>query len=255
MKLIRFSVAATVFLGLCGGAHSQVLTGNLLLRQPLAFGNGAANQIFPDYPTYSTGMGSLVTVGGGGWSISNIQVFQIASPVEVNSWYGNVNQAILTVSLQSSGAPNASVDPTIVNSGAAIVYSGFVTVGLDEGLDNSRGTNQSFRMTADTSGISQLQALGPGSYVFSLVPRVAYDTYGQTYTGWAADLGPNDYIRNPGGGYGLHIGTSWGTVSAAFQTVNGIEWGIGINGSPVPEPASIAFLGLGLLAVLRRRRR
>lgn len=247
--------AATLAVSVC--AQAQLLQGNLLLRQTAATNLGMVNQVFSDFPTFSTGMGSMVTTPVA-WNISDIQIFQIGSTAAVNTWFGNVNQATLNVSRQTAGAPDASVDPTSsTNSGASIVYSGLVSVVLDEGTANALGANQSFRMTAATGAITQLQGLPAGNYVFSLAGNAPFGTLGQTFTGAANLTGTDDYVRNTGGGFALPSTTNWGTLFSDFSTsgaVQGTQWGIGINGAVVPEPASLAALGLGALALIRRRR-
>jgi hypothetical protein len=256
MRFIRLGVAVISAAALAGGASAQLLTGNLLLRQTVETNSGYVNQVFPDFPAFSTGMGSLVTVGGAGWAISNIQVFQVGSPTATNAWFGNVNQANLTVSRQVSGAPDPAVDPAVVGSGGNIVYSAVVGVTLDEAMTVNGVANQSFRMTANTGSITQLQSLAAGNYVFSLVGIASFGNFGQSFTAQATAVGTDDYMRNAGGGFGLPSGTAWGTLATeGFGAAAGTQWGIGINGSPVPEPASMAVLGLGALALLRRRRR
>src|SRR4051812_33554477 len=118
MRVFRLSVVVVSASALVGAASAQLLTGNLLLRQTSSTNDGYVNQIIPDagLETFSTGMGSLFTVGGAGWNISNVQVFAVAGG-NANSWFGNVNQAQLTLSRQVSGAPDPSVDPCTVGTG------------------------------------------------------------------------------------------------------------------------------------------
>lgn len=255
MKSKRIGVLAFGMILSAGMAQAQ-LVGNLLLRDSAFTNAGFVNQVFGDFPTYSTGMGSMVSTSEG-WNVSDIQVLQIGSSTvgNVNTWYGNVNSAVLNVTRQVAGAPDASVDPTVgTNAGANVVYSGVVSVVLDNGTANVNGDNQSFRMVADTSGIAELQGLAAGDYVFSLAGMADFGLYGQTFTGEATATGSGDYVRNPGGSFALPIGTGWGKVETAFGRPAGSQWGIGINGSVVPEPASLAVLGLGALVLLRRKR-
>src|SRR5579862_6057486 len=104
VRMRSYRIGLVVVGGLMAGAASaQLLTGNLLLRQTLATNAGFVNQIFSDFPTFSTGMGSEVTTTAA-WNISNIQVFQIGSNTSgsTNTWFGNVNTATLTVSTQTA---------------------------------------------------------------------------------------------------------------------------------------------------------
>lgn len=241
-------------------AHAQ-LEGNLLLRQVPPAGQprwsninrviGAAVQV-----SQSTGMGTLVTVGGGGWNISNIQLYQIGFPG--NTWFGNVNRAMLTVSRLTGAEPDASHDPTGASVGSNIVYSG--QVGVTEDLPSGLY----FRLIANTANVAPLQGLLPGNYVFSLTPFD--DLHGNAFTVRADNAQQDGYIRNTQGGFGWWWGnpqqdaTAWSTIKNVFTSNSPHEhedWGIGINGSvvPVPEPATCAVLGLGALAVIRRRRK
>ena len=259
MKLRRYRCAllGTLVLAFHASAHAQ-LTGNLLLRQASFSGRGYVNQVFSDLPAQSTGMGAMIT-STQTWNIANIQTLQLqgASP---NNWWGNVNTATLNVTRQSGGLPDPAIDPTVVtNTGPSVVYSGFVSVVLDQGQTTANGPNQAFRMTANTSGIAALQGLAAGSYVFSLVANTTFGIHGQTFTAQSTLPGTsNDYTRNPGGGFGLGFpgNTAWTTMTVAYPPSGPLaNWGIGINGSTaVPEPATMAALGLGALALIRRRR-
>ncbi len=223
---------------------AQVLEGNLLLRQVDGSNNGWVNQVFPDFADYSTGMGSMVTIDGY-WQVWEIQIYQVGSTP--NTWYGNVNQAVLNVTRQVGGAPDSAYDPTIVNSGAGVVYSDLVSVTQDQpSVDN-----QSFRIRALTATIPELQGIEPGDYVFSLAPIVHYGDYGQSFTAGAGVGSAPDYMRNPGNGFGY--GTDWFPISAIGTEVN-TQWAIGINGM-VPEPSGILALAAGLALLARKRRR
>lgn len=223
---------------------AQVLEGNLLLRQVDGSNNGWVNQVFPDQATYSSGMGSLITIDGY-WEVSEIQLYQVGSTA--NTWYGNVNQAVLNVTQQVGGAPDPAYDPTIVNTGPGVVYSGFVSVTLDQ----PSADNQSFRVRANTATIPELQGIAPGDYVVSLTPVVHYGDYGQTFTASAGVGSIPDYLRNPGDGFGY--GTNWMPLSTIGAEVNS-QWAIGINGM-VPEPSGILVLAAGLALLARKRRR
>jgi hypothetical protein len=258
LKIRRYRCAflGTILFTLATSAHAQ-LTGNLLLRQGSFGGRGYVNQNFTDLAAQSTGMGSMVTTTAT-WNVSNIQTLQLQGGA-VNNWWGNVNSATLNVTRQAGGLPDPAVNPTIsTNSGPSVVFSGIVGVVLDQGTATANGPNQAFRMTADTSGIAALQGLAAGNYVFSLVANTTFAVHGQTFTAQSIVAGAtNDYTRNPGGGFNLGGpgNTNWVTMTTAYQPSGpNANWAIGINGSAVPEPASMAALGLGTLAMVRRRR-
>lgn len=256
----RHNVRARLYaaLGLIGasmavstGASAQVLEGNLLLRPDDPAGTGYVNQVFGDFPTFSTAMGSMVTTLDP-WNVSNVQIYLIAggSP---HTWYGNVTTGVLNVSRQAAGLPDPSIDPALpTNTGPAVVYSGIVPVVTDQGIEG----DQKFRLAADTSGIAELQGLAPGDYVFTLTGIADFGTFGQAFTVAALGLGAQeDWIRNAGEGFGLTA--NWRTLPDALGAPAGTNWAIGINGSVVPEPSALIALaaGFGALAAKRRRSR
>lgn len=258
MKIRRLALLGTFVFAILPCAQAQ-LTGNLLLRQASFAARGYVNQVFADFPLASTGMGSLVSTGEA-WNISNIQTLQLQGGA-ANSWWGNVNSATLNVSRLVGGIPDSAIDSTITtNVGPSVVYSGTVNVFLDQGQATVNGPNQAFRMTADTSGVAELQGLAAGDYVFSLVANTTFALHGQTFTAQSTLPGTvNDYTRNPGGGFNLGSpgNTAWTTMTVAYPPSGPLaNWGIGINGSvaPVPEPATLAALGIGAIALIRRRK-
>jgi hypothetical protein len=240
---------ATIFVLSLGAvaAHAQ-LAGNLHLVQADDSASGYVNQNFSDFPSFSTGIGSRFSVGGGEtWNILNVQQRMF----DAGSWIssGGITSALLTLSKFGSG-PSGSHDPTAFSSGSDIVYSGNVGVSID----NVNGVL--FNLTADTSGVSELQGLGSGDYLVSVVVNAAFGSFGQGYTLLSADTSQDSYARNPGGGFGVPAGSAWGTLQAQFGSA-GTQTGLGINGEaiPVPEPASMIALGLGAMACVRRRRK
>ena len=259
MKTQRLLLLSVLSLGTAAAAPAQ-LTGNLLLRQGSFTNAGYSNQWSGDNQlTSSTGMGSMVT-STDAWNISDIQILQLGlnTPGFVNSWYGQVTQAWLNVSRQVNGRPDESINPLLnSNSGPNVVLSAIVPITLDEATANLNGANQSFRVTVNTSGVASLQGLAAGDYVFSLVPIA--DTVGQfgrgiTLSSAANSLGSDDYVRNPYSSANLPSGSAWGTLAEDFGAPAGTQWAIGINGTPVPEPMSLGVVGIGLLALVRRRK-
>jgi hypothetical protein len=222
-----------------------------LWNQEAAFhtngGSGNVDQDFTDlagYPTYIVGD---VIVGGGGWDVSSIQTEFIAgTPSDPIT---SITQATLNV---------------FANSG-----SGTPTVGNDP----STGTTVNVTVTADTNftNVFYLTATGlnlnwaAGEYWVGLTPNAAYGTYGQTYTGdiVVGALGANaaganytSVIRDPGGAFGDPAGTNWASFNTwdSSTTANGYE-AMDIQGVvAAPEPVSMAFLGLGVVGLIARRR-
>lgn len=250
MTLTRLSLAAIAAVGCVVTANAQTLSGNLLLRQTAGTGVGYVNQNFSDFPTFSAGMGSLVTVSGPAWNINDIQLAYAGAAG--NTITTGVTTALLSVSRQTAGAPDVGHDPTTAQATSSlIVYSGNVNITFDQIV----GLN--FRGIANTASITQLQGLAAGNYVFSLVLNTSFATNGQAFTQTTGATTQNGYVRNTGGGFALPSGTAWGTLATNFAAngaTNNTDWAIGINGTTVPEPASMAALGLGALAMIRRRR-
>ncbi len=82
--------------------------------------------------------------------------------------------------------------------------------------------------------------------------------------GWKTN--PNQGITNPGGslnftftGIDVTKVDQWGfharLTSGTFPGTSGNTGYITVGGAPVPEPASMAALGLGIVALIRRRKR
>ncbi len=83
-------------------------------------------------------------------------------------------------------------------------------------------------------------------------PRTGKGGRSQSFQQASLAQASDSWARNPGGGFGLPIGTNWGMLSAATTFR---EASMGINGAAVPEPATMAILGLGVAALARRRAR
>jgi len=223
-----------------GAMASAQLTGNLYLAQANDAGANFVNQEFGDFPTFSTGIGNVVTFS----SAVNLTDVQLRM-VDVGSWVsGGVNQARLTIS-QFSGVPSANHTFGTASVGGDIMYSAIVNASIT----NVSGTL--FNFVGDASGVQNLAA---GTYVVSLTGIADFAVRGQAFTQASAAQASDSWARNPGGGFALPIGTAWGTLSAASS--GGMrEASMGINGAAVPEPATMAILGLGVAALARRRAR
>lgn len=136
-----------------------------------------------------------------------------------------------------------------------LLVTGFSgTVGNDLDTDN----NGVFDVTPWSSIVDSVGVFDgtAGDWVYS--PVILTPTYdGGTFTVGGASRIPNgvdtdlvsDWIRNDFDGFGLPSFSGTPTPGEAINTPNAINAVV-----PVPEPTTVAALGLGALALIRRRR-
>lgn len=223
-----------------GAMASAQLTGNLYLAQANDTGGNFVNQEFGDFPTFTTGIGNVVTFG----SAVNLTDVQIRmTEAAAGTWIsGGVNQARLTISV-FSGTPSVNHTFGAASVGGDIAYSAIVNASI------TNVTNKIFNFVGDATGVTNLAA---GTYLVSLTGIADFGVRGQSFQQASLAQASDSWARNPGGGFGLPIGTNWGMLSAATTFR---EASMGINGAAVPEPATMAILGLGVAALARRRRK
>jgi hypothetical protein len=236
------------------GAATVVASANASLVGSLYLAQGDAgalpsfvDQIFePGNAAFSTVSGNVVTVGGSGWNVANVQSEFFDSGTVVA---GGLNSMLLTVSTFSS-SPNTN-HTSGVSAGGGIVFSGLVT----STITNVAG--QIFNMETNTTGIGALQGLAAGQYLFTYSLNASFATFGQGFHTLSTDTSTDGWVRNAGGGFGLPGGGNWATYATQNPgDLIGKQFSLGINGTDaVPEPASIAILGLGALGLLVRRRK
>jgi len=221
-------------LSIAAGSYAQLL-GNLYLVQSRDQ-SGYVNQEFPDSVATTTIIGNVASFTTP-VSLSNVQ----QRGYDAGGWFVllGVPTAHLTIS-RFSGFPSSQHLAGAPSVGADIVYDGV----RPSTLNNIAGHWYNFEV--DATGI----LLDPGTYLVTSVPIAPISTHGQGMTQAAAVPTRDSWIRGR-----FSHGGNWETLAASgLGPPNDVELGMGINGTAVPEPATLAALGFGLWAASRRKR-
>jgi hypothetical protein len=212
-----------VCIGVAGAASADILWD----QSAIEFGvTATVDQEFGDFPTYSSYMVNDVVAGAGGWVISDVTTYY----TNAGGTWGGVTQGRLSIFDKVGSAPAAGDDPS-----AELI----VPVSVVNGPNG-------WEVTA--SGLAEV--VSEGEHWIGLTPIADFGVFGQEFHLGSPIIGGDSAWRNPGGSFGF--GTGWttiGTVSAGWDGF--ADPAILIQG--VPEPATLALLGLGALALIRRR--
>ncbi|HLK15502.1 MAG TPA: PEP-CTERM sorting domain-containing protein [Fimbriimonadaceae bacterium] len=195
--------------------------------------DGGPDQVFGDLPSATAWQASDVIVGSGGWNVTSISTL---ATLQAGGTMNLTTTADLTIFAGSASLPTGSNDPSVDQ----VVNVTWTLVGANE-----------YRVQANVN-----MNLAAGHYWVGLTPIGDYGTYLQTYTIFtstnSAGASFGTGLLNPGGYYnGV---TTWQTLASVEGQTNPLYAAIDIQGTAAPEPATMAFLGLGIAGLVARRR-
>ena len=192
--------------------------------------------------------------------------FNLASNSNITGFFGDwfVGSADTTSTFTTAaydirtGIMDSGAGGTVTNIGTSVASGTVGITAVSTGLTGF-GLNI-YRMTTGAVGIN----LAAGHYWLAVAPvGDGTNSIFLTTTSGTAGIGTQAGIGSPlanGNSYfdaiSVYGPTGWSrTDNASVLNTGTWDFSYGVTGSPVPEPASMAVLGMGALALIRRRRR
>ena len=232
MTRSRFAIFSSIGLfALAVTAQAQTIT------------ESSTNTIVPGNSIACNQTGTNITDENSYYRAFDLSTFGISGTWDITS-------AMFGVESATAGSGNSSQNVTLnLYDNYSTTSTGLTITGSLIGTANvtvNNGTvflqNQSIS-AVDTTGFLVMEVLVPDS-------TASGNNLGNQFfigSNTDAETGP-DYIRAPNCG----ITTPTTISSVGFPDMHMV---MSVTGAPVPEPASVAALGLGALALLRRRRK
>lgn len=222
------TLALLVCVGFVGAASAQYVLWDQSAIDPGV--NAIVDQDFEAaYEQYSSYMVMDVVTDAGGWNVQEVTTYFTAN----GAWGPGITNGMLNIFEKTGSLPAAGDDP-----GA----------GTEVALDWVFGAN-GWEVTA--AGLD-IDLAGGTEYWIGLTPMADFGTYGQEFHQAAPIVGENTAWRNPGAAFGY--GGDWTyahVLDSTFTWPDAFDAAFKVVG--IPEPASLALLGLGALALIRRR--
>ena len=138
------------------------------------------------------------------------------------------------------------------------------TFGSDYGVTNGGALwgNGGVAMPLLTASTGHILADGDDIELTINVNRVGGYSYGYEFFAWdgvtATSLGGGTHTGTPSGTYTASASAAHVGQELIFTYVHSVNWGetdsLSVDVEPIPEPGSLALLGLGGLLIARRRR-